>query len=418
MNTNKVNPLVQWWVTPKLPYQDVYVEYAKKVNNPLGKVKIIFSQWLAHPIKRRLAREYLRLLQKFTDIKVVAVTGSAGKTTTKEMIAAILSSAGKTVKTQKSVDSVYNIPNTILKTLPGTKYLVLEMSVEFPGEMDFYLWLAKPDVGVVTNIFPTHTLYLSNVAGVAREKEKMISSLGKGGIAVLNSANSFVRNMAKKTKFKVIWFGEKGDVSAHNQLITRNMNTEYTLRVEKNNISVRLNSVGELFVENSLVAAAVAHSLQIGLIDIKKGLEIFKRAEHRMNLFKHPSGALIIDDSYNNNPQAAREALKALQKISENKKKIVVMGDMLELGKLEEKSHREIGQFIGKMKVDYLIGVGKASKILVAEAEKYLGRANCVWVSSYSGVISVLKPHLRGNSVVLIKGSRSISLDKVVSRLF
>src|SRR3989344_8614608 len=126
----------------------------------------------------------------------------------------------------------------------------------------------------------------------------------------------------------------------------------------------------------------------------------------------------FIDLLYKLRLTRRKEALKVLQKISENKKKIVVMGDMLELGKLEEKSHREIGQFIGKMKVDYLIGVGKASKILVAEAEKYLGRANCVWVSSYSGVISVLKPHLRGNSVVLIKGSRSISLDKVVSRLF
>ena len=418
MKEQKINPLIRWWVTPKLPAHDIYVEYAKNAKNPLEKVKIIASQWVAHPIKRRLARVYLKLLQKVTDIKVIAITGSAGKTTTKEMVASILSLKGKTVWTPKSVDSVYNIPNTILKTRPGVKYLVLEMSVEFPGEMDFYLWLAKPDVGIITNIFPTHTLYLKDVKGVAREKGKMITSLGKQDIAVLNSANFFTRNIGKKTKARIIWFGDKGDISANNQFITRDINIEYTLRVIKSNINIQLESIGEQLVENSLAAAATAYSLGIGLKDIKIGLETYRMPEHRMSLLKHQSGALIIDDSYNNNPQAAREALKTLQKIAGNRKKIVVMGDMLELGGLEKKSHNEVGQLIGEMEVDYLIGVGKASKLLVSKAKSYLGKDKCAWAFSYIEVLPFLRPYLKSNTVVLIKGSRSISLDKVVSRLF
>lgn len=410
--------IIRWWVTPKLPKDDIYTDHTIGGKNTLDRIKKYCSQWLVHPLKRRLARVYLKFLQKVTDIKVIAITGSSGKTTTKEMIASILSLKGKTVWTPKSIDSVYNIPNTILKTPPDTKFLVLEMSVEFPGEMDFYLWLAKPDVAVVTNVFPTHTLYLSNVAGVAGEKEKMISSLGKGALAVLNLANSFTRKMGNKTKAKVIWFGEKGDVSVQNQVVTKNMNTEYTLTANKGKINVRLNSVGEQFVENSLAATGVAYALGIGLKDIKRGLETFRMPEHRMHLFKHQSGALIIDDSYNNNPQAAIAALKTLERVSGNKKRVVVMGDMLELGKLEKKSHIEIGKLIGKMGVDYLIGVGGASKLLVAEAKSHIGEGKCAWVSSYTGVLPFLKPHLNDNTVVLIKGSRSISLDKVVSRLF
>src|SRR3989304_10463920 len=142
MLSNKVNKIIRWWVTPKLPLQDVF----EKHN--------FISQWLMHPIKRRLARYYLKLIQKYTDITVIGVTGSAGKSTTVQMITSILKHRGKTHATPPSIDPVYNIPNTILKCVPGTKYLILEMSVEYPGEMDYYLWLAKPDIGVITKIYP------------------------------------------------------------------------------------------------------------------------------------------------------------------------------------------------------------------------------------------------------------------------
>jgi len=416
-NRKKVPKFIQWWVTPKLPVGDVYVTYAAKEKDFLNRLKILVSQWIIHPIKRRLARTYLRTLQKFTDIKVIAITGSAGKTTAKDMLASILSEVGPTVWTIKSIDSVYNIPNTILKTFPGTKYLVLELSVEFPGEMDFYLWLAKPNVVVVTNVYPTHTQFLKSAKGVAHEKGKLVKALTAQDTAVLNKENIYVKGMASKTKAKISWFGKNGDFQATKIRLNKKMYTDYTLKAQKSKIDVQLAVPGDQFVQNSLAAAGAAYALDIPIDKIKRGLENYKNPEHRMDIIKHSSGALIIDDSYNNNPEAAIYALKTLREVANGKRLVVVMGDMLELGKLEVKSHKNIGKFIGKLDVDCLIGVGKASKYLVEEAKKLNKNISTYLVSSQKKVLPILKPYLKKNTVVLIKGSRSIGLDKLVSRL-
>ncbi len=413
----KVPAIIRWWVTPKLPVHDVFVDYAKKAKNPLEKVKIIISQWVLHPIKRRLARVYLKFLQKVTDIKVIAITGSAGKTTTKEMIASILSLVGKTVWTPKSVDSVYNIPNTILKTPPSTKYLILEMSVEFPGEMGYYLWLAKPDIAVITNISETHTQYLKSVQGVANEKEKLILALSKNDTAVLNRENDYIKNMAKKTNAKVVWFGKNSDIQAPKIKIDSSLNTIYTLGIRESKINVQLPIPGKQFVENSLAAAATAYILGISPLNIKKGLESFQKSEHRMVVIKLKSGALVLDDTYSNNPRAAIIALNTLKEVANGKKIIVVMGDMLELGEDELRAHKEVGNYIGVIGVDYLIGVGKAAKVLVDTAASKMGKEKTYWVSNWTGVIPKLKPTLLKNTITLIKGSRSVGLDNVVARL-
>src|SRR5258706_238902 len=201
----KVNPIIKWWVTPKLPLDDVFAKHN------------FISQWITHPVKRRLAKWYLSYLKAITDIKVIGITGSAGKTTTKEMLASILKLDGKTVYSSKNVDSVYNIPNTILKTPPGTKYLILEMGVEYPGEMDFYLWLAKPDIGVITNIFPTHIEYLKNEEGVLKEKSKLVLNLSENSAAVLNSTNTDIKKLAEKIKAKVIWIPKNSDPLGKNE---------------------------------------------------------------------------------------------------------------------------------------------------------------------------------------------------------
>lgn len=417
MREKKVSPVIRWWVTPKLPVGDIYAPYAAKEKSFLNRLKILISQWIIHPIKRRVARRYLKLLQRFTNIKVVAITGSAGKTTTKDMLASILSEVGPTVWTVKSIDSVYNIPNTILKTLPGTKYLILEMSVEFPGEMDFYLWLAKPNVVVVTNVYPTHTQFLKSAKGVAHEKDKLVKALTAQDTAVLNKENIYAKEMVGKTEAKILWFGKNGDFQATKIRLNKKLYTNYTLATRKSKINVQLAVPGTQFVQNSLAAAGAAYALDIPINKIKRGLENYKKPEHRMEIIKHPSGALIIDDSYNNNPEAAIYALKTLKEIANGKRLVVVMGDMLELGKLEAKSHKDIGKFIGKMGVDCLIGVGKASKYLVEEAKKQNQNNLTFWVSLEKKALPILKPYLKKNTVILIKGSRSISLDRLVSRL-
>lgn len=365
MNMQK---LVQWWMTPEFPLIHL------KDNTSCVK------KWFFHPIKRRIARWYLKLLQKFGDIKVIVITGSAGKTTTKEMLASILKIDNLTVYSKENIDPVYNIPTTILRTPFETKYLILETGVEYPGEMDFYLWLAKPDVGAITNIFPTHLEFMGSVKGVLSEKSKLVLNLSKNNIAVLNAEDSELKNISKNIKAKIVWF--KGS--------------------------------GNPILQDSLAAEAIAKSLGIGAGKIKNGLASYQKPKHRLSVVELKSGAIVLDDSYNSNPGAAFATLKFFEDIAYGKRKIAVLGDMKELGEYEEKYHREIGREISMLNFKVVIGVGSAIRYLIDEVD---GSTKTYIVENQEMVLPLLKPYLRKGNCILIKGSRSIGLDKLVDTL-
>lgn len=413
MNTN---PLLRWWFTPKLPDVHIFISEKGKPKGLSETLSIYFRKWVIHPIKRRIAKYYLMLLQKAFGLTVIATTGSAGKTSTKEMIAAILRRKGSTVISFANIDPVYNIPTTILSARPWTKYLVLEMGVEYPGEMDFYLWLATPHIAVVTNIYPTHTLFLKSIEGVAKEKRKLTDSLKREDFAILNSDNRYTREFGKTTKAKVIWFGGEGKIKAVNSTFNKDLDTRYTLKIGSSKISILLPILGNQFIQNSLAAASVGYALGVSLKDIKEGIESFTPPPHRMRPIKLTSGALVIDDSYNNNPKAAEEALKTFNEVVGERKKIIVFGDMLELGDLEKEEHQRIGRMINSMNVSCLIGVGPASKLVVDEVKKKIGE-KAIWINSNDEVIPILSPLLKKDTITLIKGSRSIGLEKVVEAI-
>ena len=365
-----INSVIRCWVTPKLPDHDIFAKHN------------IISQWIIHPVKRRLARWYLRILQKHTKIKVIGITGSAGKTTTKEMLASILKLNGKTVYTPKNVDSVYSIPNTILITPPWTKYLILEMGVEYPGEMDFYLWLAKPDVGLITNIFPTHTEFLGNIEGVFEEKSKLALNLSRQRYAVLNSGDAKLKNLSKKLSSKITWF-----------------NTD-------------INPI----LQNANAATAVAKIFRVGNDKIKKGLAIYKKPVHRLEIINHASGAMIMDDSYNSNPWAALSTLAYFNKLAKGEK-IAILGDMLELGSYDEAAHRELGRMVAKGNFKKVIGVGKSSKFLIEEVNKSSKETETYLFAKADEATPILIRNLKDGVSILIKGSRSIGLDKLVDAI-
>lgn len=343
----------------------------------------MIKKWLIHPVKRRIAKYYLVFLRKCFGLKVIGITGSCGKTTTKEMLASILKLKAKTIWTHANIDPVYNIPTTILKCPPGTKFLVLEMGVEYPGEMDFYLWLAKPDIGVVTNVYLTHTEFLKDIAGVAAEKGKMIKSLDSGGVAVLNAANTFCRKMARQTRAKVVWF-------------------------RSGNSPIK---------ENENVAAAVARVLQIPSEIIQKGLQIYVRPESRFEIIWLKSGAEVFNDSYNSNPAAFLAVLKMFLKIAKGKERIGVIGDMLELGGLAETEHRRIGQAVAKAGFKAVFGVGKAIKFTLEEIRKVSPTTKIYFFADWQEVLAPLKPYLKKGRIILVKGSHAIGLDKLVYNL-
>ncbi len=401
----KINPIIQWWVTPKLPPEDIFANHN------------FISQWISHPIKRRLSRFYLKVLQKFTDIKVIAITGSTGKTTTTEILASILKTSGKTIWSEESIDPVYNIPNTILKTPWGTKFLILEMSVEYINEMDFYLWLAHPNVGIVTNIATTHTLFLKTKEGVAKEKGKLIHALDKNGIAVLNNEDALVKSFAKLTDAKTVLYGQGATICAENVKLNENLSSAFTLKMGSRKIDTQINAYGNQFVINAVAASATAFELGVSLENIGKGLKNFKPPLHRLNVISTVSNGIIFDDTYNSNPKAASESLDTFLKIAGSRVKIVVIGDMLELGEFEESSHRELGQKIGSMKIDILVGVGNASRYIVEEASKKMKGDRCFLTTNYSEALEIIKSRLGKNTALFVKGSRSIHLEKLVNAL-
>lgn len=417
MHSNNIHPFIRWWVTPRLPQEHIFISRKKRPKEIDKIIRVYFRKWVVHPLKRRFARYYLMFLQYFFGLTVIGITGSAGKTTAKEMAAAILTQKGKTVWTPANLDPIYNIPSTILLCMPTTKYLILEMGVEFPGEMDFYLWLAQPKIGVITNIYQTHTQFFGSINGVAEEKGRLAEQLDKKSFAVLNKNGIHLQKIAKKTKAKVIWFDKNSPIRAEKIKITDNLKTQFTLYVAKKSIEVTLPLLGSQFVENALAAASVGHICGVSLEEIKKGLENFEAPEHRMRPIKLKNGALILDDSYNNNPTAARLALQTLKEAAGGRSAIIVMGDMLELGKKEKELHKELGREIAKSGVGYFIGVGQLSRHMADEIKKNLGEGNVRWVEKENQVLPILKGLLKKDTITLIKGSRSIGLDKLVLQL-
>lgn len=365
-----MNTLIKYWLGAKLPE----VHYKDKTN--------FIKKFFFHPIKRRLAKYYLALIRRLGRLKVIAITGSAGKTTTKEILASILKQDGLTIYTKENIDPIYNIPTTILRTTPWAKYLILEMGVEYPGEMDFYLWLARPDVGVITNIFPTHIEFLGNVEGVLKEKSKIVFGLAKNGIAVLNAGDEKLKKLSRSLQSKVVWF------SPDSNPLKQNINT----------------------------AREVAKILGVSSNKIKKGLIAYRLPPHRLALINHKSGAKILDDSYNSNPQAAISTLNYFSKLAKGKM-VAVLGDMLELGYLEKKAHRELGRKVAKLGFEAVIGVGKSSRYLIDEVKRKSKGTKTYLVSDAMEAKEILENYLRKNTYILVKGSRSIGLDKLIQAL-
>ena len=363
-----------------MPYHDIFGLPLLRNKSVFGRVIHLISQWLIHPFKRRLARWYLKILQEFTDIKVIGVTGSAGKSTTVQMIASILKRSAKTSATPPSIDPVYNVPNTILKTPYGTKFLILEFSVEYPGEMDFYLWLAKPDIGVITNIFPTHTEFLGSVEGVFKEKSKLVESLTKDGFAVLNEKDQRLKKLAQRSKAKIVWFAAKGNP----------------------------------LEQNAQAAKAVCKCLNISSAKITQGIKNYKGLEHRLKIIHHQSGAVILDDSYNSNPQAVLATINVFNKLAGKNQKIAILGDMLELGAYEEEGHRLVGKKAAESNFNCVIGVGRAVKLLIDEVNKSSPKTKTILFPTVNNVSKEIRQFLRPGTSILIKGSRSIGLDKLV----
>ncbi|MCL5261375.1 MAG: UDP-N-acetylmuramoyl-tripeptide--D-alanyl-D-alanine ligase [Gammaproteobacteria bacterium] len=343
-----------------------------------------------------------------------ALTGSCGKTTTKELLAAILRTQGEVLVNVRSFNNAVGVPLTLWNINPSQKFAVLELGANHFSEISYLANLVQPiHVAAITNAAPCHLEGFGDVAGVARAKAEIFAGLAANGTAVLNSDDEYYSYWQKivATHTKVIFgFKSKADISATNITFDAAMRALFQLKLPETTVEVALPLLGKHNVMNALTAAACAYAIGINPEAIKFGLENVIAVKMRLNLQTGLCGAKIIDDTYNANPKAVAAALEIL--VEQPGEKIFVFGGMRELGEDAEKWHRYIGQLAKELQIDALYVCGEFAKVV----SDSFGSAGFAF-KTQEELIPALQKNLDANKVVLVKGSRGAKMEKVVQAL-
>lgn len=350
------------------------------------------------------------------DVKVIGITGSVGKSTTKEVTASVLGRRYRTLKNEGNLNNEIGLPLTLLRLGKGHQRAVLEMGFYVPGEIKFLCELALPSIGVVTNIGTVHAERAGSQEEIARGKAELVESLPPEGTAILNYDDPLVRPMAEKAVAKVFYYGLDPKANLWADQI-EGMGLEgirFRLHYHNEVLKLRVPLIGRHSVHTALRAAAVGLVDGLSWDEIINGLQK-GHMQLRLVAIHTPNGALILDDTYNASPQSTLAALNLLAELEG--KKIAVLGDMLELGQYEQKGHYMVGVRAAQV-CDELVAVGPRAK-MIAEAAigSRLSPLQVKWFETVPEVIDYLKRHLTEGDVVLLKGSHGLRMDKITSAL-
>jgi UDP-N-acetylmuramoyl-tripeptide--D-alanyl-D-alanine ligase len=353
-------------------------------------------------------------------IPVVAVTGSNGKTTTREMIGAILRTRGPALKTEGNLNNEVGLPLTLLGLAAEHERAVVEMGMNHPGEIARLTAIAEPDVGVVTLAGPGHLEALGSVEGVADAKAELYFGLRADGICVVNADDPHMLRRAQASGRAMITFalgrGRRGDVVVLDVLEHRPEGLRFTLGIGQREVEVALPLVGLHNAANAAAAAAAAVSLGYGDREIVQGLREVRTVGRRLRVARLPSGALLVDDCYNANPSSMRAALATLRELTgPGGRAFAVLGDMLELGGEELAAHRRLGEEAAGS-VALLAAFGPRSRH-AAEAARAAGLADVFHTEEIAALVDHVRQRLRPDDVLLVKGSRGMKLERLVEAL-
>jgi UDP-N-acetylmuramoyl-tripeptide--D-alanyl-D-alanine ligase len=368
-----------------------------------------------------LATEVVARVRAAGTLSVIAITGSNGKTTTKNLLRAILGAQAPTVAPQGSFNNHVGAPISMLGIDFDTRYLVVEMGASRAGEIARLVAIAKPDIGVVLKVGLAHVGEFGGIDAVQRAKSEMVTDLRPGAIALLNADDDRVSAMAGMTAATVRWFGLSGsaDVRA-DDIEATSTGTGFTLVIGETRMPVRLRILGEHHVLNALAALSVARELGIDLRAAVDALEAVVRAERwRMELLLPPSGAIIINDAYNASPDSMAAALKTLAQVrGEDDRTIAVLGEMAELGEYSDEEHDRIGRLVVRLNIRKLIVVGHAARhIHNAAGLEGSWDGESVFVETPDEAYDLLREDLGTGDIVLVKSSKSANLRFLGDRL-
>jgi UDP-N-acetylmuramoyl-tripeptide--D-alanyl-D-alanine ligase len=349
-------------------------------------------------------------------IPIVAITGSSGKTTTKEMSAHIAGLTKKVAKTEGNFNNLIGLPLTIFQINDQHEVAILEMGTNTPGEIGKLTRIAAPDIGLITNIGPAHLEGFGSIDAIREEKGELFQYMPAGSIAIVNRDDEEVGILGDRWRGKRITFGMKmdADVSAENIRTRGDRGVSFTLNMAGTSREVTMATVGLHNIYNALAAAASCRALGLEPHTIYRGLATFKSISGRMEIHRLRNGAFLIDDTYNANPVSVREALKTLNDLKGNHESTVIMADMLELDERVEEMHRAVGSFMAETGVGTVFLRGSFSRATAEGAIRGgIPDKRIFFPETTAEIVAYLRASLNKGDWVLVKGSRKMKMEEI-----
>ncbi len=351
---------------------------------------------------------------------VVAITGSNGKTTTKEMCAAILAVRAPCLKTEGNLNNHYGLPLTLLRRDESQRAAVIEIGMNHAGETAPLAAIARPTVGLITNIGTAHIENLGSQDAIAREKGALFEALGEDAVAIANFDDPRVVAQLARTKARAVTFGRENgaDVRAEHVVALGERGCAFELIAPAGRASVRVAGIGQIPVLNALAAACAALAAGATLDDVGAGLEDYKPPSGRLEPVALPRNVILLNDTYNANPQSMEVALRSLAELKGSSRGLAVLGDMGELGETARDAHREAGRLAAELGIDFVFALGEhAGEVVAGAVAGGLARERAIAGSDHDDLASRVRAVLRGSDWVLVKGSRSMKMELVVQAL-
>ena len=350
-------------------------------------------------------------------IPLVGVTGSVGKTTTKDMVAAVLGVKYKVLKTEGNMNSREGMPLTLLRLNSSHEIAVIEMGMSQAGEIDYLSSVAKPDVAVITNVGDAHIENLGSRGNILKAKCEMLAHLRPGGVAVLNADDELLSPLAGTLPFDTVLYGcgENAAYRAVDVSAQQGSSIGCTAITPAGEYKMEIPALGQHMVYPALIAAAVGQRFGLTGEEILEGIARFEPTKMRMNLLRRGEKITILNDTYNANPQSMRAAIGVLGD-SKSAFKMAVLGDMFELGSLAPVLHAGVGEYLGKAGIHCLVAVGELSEHMARAAEK-AGVPMVFHCPDKGAAIPVLKEQVKPDSPILVKASRGMAMEELVDYL-
>lgn len=356
--------------------------------------------------------------QKF-DIPFIGITGSVGKTSTKDMVAAVLSQKYNVLKTQGNFNNEIGLPLTIFNLDCFHEAAVVEMGMSGFGEISRLTSIARPDIAIITNIGLSHIEKLGSRQNILKAKLEILEGLNKNGLVILNGDDELLSGMRNLLSFRTVFYGmEDGvDYQAYNIKTDGENGTYFEVSISNKEYMVHVPAPGIHNVHNSLAAIAVGVELSIPIEKIIKGISEFKPDKMRLNILSH-DGIRIINDAYNASPQSMVAAIDVLKDIGVNSRTVAILGDMLEMGKWALKEHINVGRYVASKGVDYLVTLGENGRNIAQGAlNAGLSSERVFSFDSTEQIVGFLRQFLDKGDVVLVKGSRGMKMEKIVDEM-